>query len=172
MGPSSLTHPDDEILRAYGLAQLDDRASGSVNRHLRSCDSCRCRMATLGASGFPDRARDAQPGTTAPIELKRESGSNSPEPNWTWPAELNALPDHEIIRRLDKGGMGAVYLARHKILKRLEALKVVQQHLTDRPQYVARFHREIEAAGRLDHPNVVPAYGAMKTASGLVFVMK
>ena len=68
--------------------------------------------------------------------------------------------------------MGAVYLARHKILKRLEALKVVQPHLTDRPEYVARFYREIEAAGSLDHPNIVPAYAAMKTASGLVLVMK
>ena len=56
---------------------------------------------------------------------------------------------------LGQGGMGFVYRARHIELKRLFALKLLQPHKAQRPEYLARFHLEAEALGRLNHPNIV-----------------
>ncbi len=56
---------------------------------------------------------------------------------------------------LGKGGMGAVYLATHIHTRRRVAVKVIApQYMGDR-EFVVRFQREAEAAGRLRHPNVV-----------------
>ncbi len=56
---------------------------------------------------------------------------------------------------LGKGGMGAVYLATHIHTRRRVAVKVIApQFMSDR-EFVVRFQREAEAAGRLRHPNVV-----------------
>ena len=56
---------------------------------------------------------------------------------------------------LGKGGMGAVYLATHLGTTRTVALKVIVPELAARDEFVLRFRREAEAAGRLRHPNVV-----------------
>jgi hypothetical protein len=56
--------------------------------------------------------------------------------------------------------MGVVLKAVHRRLKRAEALKVVRLDKLGRPGAVQRFLREMEAAGRLNHPNIVTAYGA------------
>jgi serine/threonine protein kinase len=62
---------------------------------------------------------------------------------------------YRIHSRLGEGGMGAVYRATHLGTTRTVAIKVIQPRLSNRPEFVARFHREAEAAGRLRHPNVV-----------------
>ena len=60
------------------------------------------------------------------------------------PPELVDHPDWEIIRELGRGGMGVVYLAKNKLLGRLEVLKVVGRHLIERPGVLDRFLREIQ----------------------------
>jgi serine/threonine protein kinase len=60
-----------------------------------------------------------------------------------------------IDRQLGKGGMGAVYLATHIHTRRPVALKVIAPQFMTNREFVIRFQREAEAAGRLHHPNVV-----------------
>jgi len=66
--------------------------------------------------------------------------------------------------------MGAVYRATHLGTKRTVAVKVIQPQLSAHDQFVARFRREAEAAGRLRHPNVVDVtdFGFAQTADGPV----
>jgi hypothetical protein len=56
--------------------------------------------------------------------------------------------------------MGVVYRAWHTRLKRAVAVKVLPAERLDNPGCVARFHREMEAVGKLDHPNLVRATDA------------
>lgn len=62
---------------------------------------------------------------------------------------------YQIEQLLGQGGMGAVYRATHLGTKRTVAIKVIHPQLSTYDQFVARFRREAEAAGRLRHPNVV-----------------
>lgn len=66
--------------------------------------------------------------------------------------------------------MGEVYRATHLGTKRTVALKVIHPQLSAHDQFVARFRREAEAAGRLRHPNVVDVtdFGIAQTGNGPV----
>jgi len=70
------------------------------------------------------------------------------------------LGPYELVERLGRGGMGTVYLAQHTRLKRPAAIKVVRADRLAHRNSIARFLREMEAVGRLDHPNLVRAYDA------------
>ena len=65
---------------------------------------------------------------------------------------------YQILRELGRGGMGVVYLARHNLLKRLVALKLIKAELSGPTGDVARFRREAEAVARLQHPNIVQIF--------------
>src|SRR5215207_3665822 len=77
---------------------------------------------------------------------------------------------YQIEQLLGQGGMGAVYRATHLGTKRTVAVKVIHPQLSTHDQFVARFRREAEAAGRLRHPNVVDVtdFGVAQTTGGPV----
>jgi serine/threonine protein kinase len=77
---------------------------------------------------------------------------------------------YRIEARVGQGGMGAVYRGTHLHTTRTVAIKVIRPHLTSRSEFVERFRREAEAAGRLRHPNVVDVtdFGVAATAGGQV----
>jgi serine/threonine protein kinase len=62
---------------------------------------------------------------------------------------------YRIERQLGKGGMGAVFQAIHLGTTRIVAVKVIVPQLAAQDEFLFRFQREAEAAGRLRHPNVV-----------------
>ncbi|NOX55549.1 MAG: protein kinase [Planctomycetes bacterium] len=70
------------------------------------------------------------------------------------------LGDYVILERIGAGGMGQVFKARHRAMERIVALKVLPASATKSPDAVARFRREVRAAARLIHPNIVIAYDA------------
>jgi serine/threonine protein kinase len=77
---------------------------------------------------------------------------------------------YQIEQLLGQGGMGAVYRAIHLGTKRTVAVKVINPQLSNQGEFVARFRREAEAAGRLRHPNVVDVtdFGFAETDHGPV----
>ena len=77
---------------------------------------------------------------------------------------------YQLEQLLGEGGMGAVYRATHLGTKRTVAVKVIHPQLSTHDQFVARFRREAEAAGRLRHPNVVDVtdFGFAQTSNGPV----
>jgi serine/threonine protein kinase len=67
---------------------------------------------------------------------------------------------YKFIDQVAEGAMGAVFKAEHAVMRRTVAVKVLTKARLTHPNAVARFHREVEAMGALDHPNIVRAYDA------------
>ncbi len=65
---------------------------------------------------------------------------------------------YKILERLGRGGMGTVYKANQISLNRVVALKVLSHRVSADPAFVKRFQAEAQAAGRLNHPNIVQVY--------------
>jgi serine/threonine-protein kinase len=86
-------------------------------------------------------------------------------------AEL-VIGNYEVLDRLGAGGMGTVYKARHRRMKRVVALKVLARNLSQTPAFVQRFQREVEAVARLSHPNIVMAFDADEAEVGHFLVME
>ena len=65
---------------------------------------------------------------------------------------------YELIRKLARGGMAEVHLARDLLLDRPVALKVLYPELSRDPAFVERFRREAQSAANLSHHNIVSVY--------------
>ncbi len=83
-------------------------------------------------------------------------------------------PQYQLVRRLGKGGMGSVYLARDPTLKRSVAVKVLSPELAGEDREARdRFRREAQAVAALSHPNVVPIHNVGELDDGTpYFVMQ
>jgi len=77
-----------------------------------------------------------------------------------------------VLDRLGEGNKGRVFKAKHKLMGRLVALKVIAPQIASRASSIARFHREMRLLGRLDHPNVVRAFDADQVGDLLYIVME
>lgn len=70
------------------------------------------------------------------------------------------LGNYAVLEKIGEGGMGTVFKARHQRMERIVALKILSKILTNEPDAIQRFKREVIAAARLVHPNIVTAYDA------------
>lgn len=88
------------------------------------------------------------------------------------PPELRDHPRYRVVQQLGQGGMGVVYRAEHRMMERLVVIKVINRALVDSPDTVERFNREVRAAAKLDHPNIVKAYDAEEAGGLQLLVME
>ena len=75
---------------------------------------------------------------------------------------------YELDREIGRGGMGIVYRAKDRRLKRMVAIKILPPELAYRSEIRSRFLREAETAAQLTHPHIVPIY-SVDEADGLVY---
>jgi tRNA A-37 threonylcarbamoyl transferase component Bud32 len=115
-----------------------------------------------GREGSDTQSFSTAPAATQPLP----QGAGTPQV----PASLIDHTRYRILELLGAGGMGAVYKAEHQLMQRTVALKVINPSLVDRPIMVERFRREVRAAARLAHPNIVTAYDA-EQAGGFHFLV-
>jgi serine/threonine-protein kinase len=85
------------------------------------------------------------------------------------------LGKYEIRRQLGRGATGTVYEGWDPVIKRRVAIKIVHMPTTDDGDTgyeISRFRREAEAAGRLNHPNIVGVFDYGETADVAYIVME
>ncbi len=90
----------------------------------------------------------------------------------TIPPELANHPRYRVLNQLGAGGMGMVYRAEHVMMGRTVAVKVMAQKYTANKTAVERFRREVRAAAKLAHPNIVTAYDADEAEGRHFLVME
>src|SRR5262245_29118003 len=160
--------PLGEILVRQGALDGDDRAdvekllAKHVKRHggdamaslaaVRVGEAVRASLAALGAA----HGR-ASPGPPAAPPHAGPDGPATLGPAVPTPA--SGATRYRRLRPHARGGLGEVHVARDEELGREVALKQIQERFADHPGSRARFLREAEITGHLEHPGVVPVYG-------------
>src|SRR5688500_16756812 len=79
---------------------------------------------------------------------------------------------YRIEEVIGEGGMGAVYAATHTLTGKRVALKWILPALAADQGAVQRFIREAQAAGRIDHPNIVDIYDVGEHEGSTFLVME
>jgi serine/threonine protein kinase len=82
------------------------------------------------------------------------------------------IGNYEVLDRLGQGGMGTVFKARHRRMRRVVAIKILSSNVAQAERFVKRFQREVEAVARLNHPNIVMAHDADEADVGHFLVME
>lgn len=80
--------------------------------------------------------------------------------------------EYLLLDKLGAGGMGQVFRAQHRRMKRVVALKIMATAAMSSGEAVKRFQREVEAAARLIHPNIVTAFDAGQAGPTHYLVME
>ncbi len=78
---------------------------------------------------------------------------------------------YRLIQRLGIGGMSSVYLARHKLIERLMAIKLLRRDLATDPIQRDRFVREARAVNRINHENIVEITDYGESEDGLLYLV-
>ena len=82
------------------------------------------------------------------------------------------LGDYAVLEVIGAGGGGQVYKAQHRHMGRIVAIKVLPQEAMANPVVVKRFRREMKAAAKLMHPNIVTAFDAGNVGTVHYLVME
>ncbi len=188
MPVAEVRHPRHELLVAFGRGQLGPEESAAVERHVSDCDVCSRKLVETADDSFvallravAGRARESVSGAVGTVpEAKvpaavpvasRSVPAAAPVASLV-PDELASHTRYRVLGELGRGGMGSVFKAEHLLMERTVALKVIQPHLIQRPDAVERFRREVKAAARLEHPNIVRAYDAEQAGNSHFLVME
>ncbi len=118
----------------------------------------------------PDNIREICPVCTAGIRAAStpadggfRAAPQGPDALRTQLKPGDTLGEFEILKPINRGGMGAIYKARQRGLNRLVALKVIAPERFGDPELLKRFAREVRAAALLNHPNIVTVYATELT---------
>ncbi|MCA9085938.1 MAG: serine/threonine protein kinase [Planctomycetaceae bacterium] len=163
--------PDSDTIESFLAGTLAAGAHEQLEAHLEECNACQRVLSELAATApLPWCDANASPEWSPEIAGRlcagmRDSGRDSDNehetdgdcPEFTELRLPFSIGDYELQEVIGRGGMGTVYRARQLKLNRVVAVKmIIRQHL--KPSLVDRFYVEARAAGKLDHPGIVPVY--------------
>ena len=183
--PDLATCVSPDELKQYLSGWCDDAQAARIEIHLASCPACEQALRELDikpdtlmqslqstavekASTNDDIAPSVaadQPVDAALAKARRlmdapVESSAADKLRATWQPANRELGVYELLRPLGRGGMGAVYLATHRQLKKQVAIKLLPVMSAEDSEVRARFQREIRVVGRLNHPSIVAATDA------------
>ncbi|GAB5404994.1 MAG: hypothetical protein Aurels2KO_32250 [Aureliella sp.] len=153
--------PPQSQVRDYLTGSLDDSLVSSLEAHLSDCAKCEqvatqieCEPDTFVEllQSPPRREKSSFENGEAASDVDSQAQNVAFSSTFSIPAEVGA---YKLIAEIGQGGMGAVYRARHQRLDKEVAIKLLPALPARQPEFVARFQREMRAAGKLEHPAIV-----------------
>ena len=188
--------PTDQTLRNYILGDCSDAISDEIEGHLAQCTACEATISEFDSAddtlirhlplaaatatdvsapqpGWIDVLRQQPPlAGQGDIHIERVERDLQPAVSGEAPRMPDGCANYELLGVLGRGGMGVVFLARHRQLNRRVALKVVRPDALSSGEARRRFQREIQILGGLNHPGIVMATDAGTVGSGAYLVME
>jgi hypothetical protein len=150
-----------QLLSTRPLSELAAGERAEVAGHILRCATCRAKW---GLDVTTDGSRTDASGARSPVgpadgttrRLARDGQQSPEEPGEACPPR--DLGGFEILDRLGRGGMGAVFRARQPSMDRIVALKVLSGRAAWDGASIIRFTREAQAAAAVGHPNIIEVY--------------
>jgi serine/threonine protein kinase len=152
-------HPSPACLAAFDRGQLSSIEWNEIEAHLMSCEECCLQLEHVPEDALLQSLKVAVAAPT-PALL----------PNV--PRELVGHGRYHVLEFLGGGGMGLVFKAKHRLMERTVALKIMRKDLLGRTELVDRFRQEVKAAARLSHGNIVTAHDAEQVGDLHFLVME
>jgi serine/threonine protein kinase len=160
----------------FVTGELPPPDSTAVVNHLRQCERCSSRVRDLESAAATDPllADLNRPSTPTPVDPEYRAALErliaAPPVGPPLPGVGEVLDDYRLVEVIGEGGMGVVYRAVHTRLDREVALKVIRRSRALDAQAALRFGREMKAAGKVRHPNLVQATDA-GVANGVEYLV-
>jgi serine/threonine protein kinase len=166
--------PDPERLLAYVLGKLAETEVSGVAEHLDHCPQCGNTAEALEETSdtlvarlrgpLPEKDFTKDPEYQKALARVQAMPPATPAAATTIepprPSEEAVFGEYRILGKLGQGGMGVVCKAEHRRMHRTVAIKTLPAGKMKSPEVVQRFYREVEAAAKLLHPNIVAAFDA------------
>ncbi|MCA9195400.1 MAG: serine/threonine protein kinase [Planctomycetales bacterium] len=147
--------PSQTQLKKYVSGRLSAEDSAILESHFSECERCEQTITALEAEpdSLVELVQQSQTDSSAnQSRIQSDFGGGHLWPNFQLPPQVAS---YELIKQLGCGGMGTVFLARHRSLDRSVAMKLLPAMPHRADEFVARFRREMRAVGKLDHPAIV-----------------
>src|SRR6056297_3071676 len=161
-----MTCPTSQELKSFLDGQLDDTEFERVAEHLESCKQCTKTLDSL-FTGEPLSDRILDTFDTCPSGFGSETSLGARQLTQRL-LNPESLPDDKLgpdsvggiklIRYLDRGSFGRVFLGWDEELERHVAVKLPRAYLTMDDEIIEEFRREARLAAKVEHPGIVPIY--------------
>ena len=170
--------PTRQELMDGAVGKLSNEDLDGLSKHLETCPHCQAELATLPEPDDALVARLRGPAPPDPYEAEPGCGVAVAQA-MAAVAKVNSavdlprqLGEYQLTEELGHGGMGTVYKALHTKLGRVVALKVLALARAHDRSAIARFEREMQAVGQLDHRHIVRAHDAREIDGTPILVME
>jgi hypothetical protein len=157
--------PGDEALEGLLLGKLTAEQEAAVVAHVEGCATCESRTQEIERRADPLlSALRGQAGGAAPAPEERTQVRGPPSYD-PWPVLVEG---YRVLEEIGRGGMGVVYRAYQRRLRRVVAIKMILTGRLAGGEELVRFRMEGALLARLSHPNFVQVYevGAVEREGG------
>ncbi len=153
----SANHPTEQQLRDFVRGVLQASEQIELETHIGQCSTC-CEWLENNSETPDDTLISALRQFDTAMDFKTQKPTSSEPP--VTPDELLEHPRYEILQHIGTGGMGQVFRAKHRIMDREVAIKVIKRQFMNDETTLRRFENEIKAAAKLNHPSIVSSFDA------------
>lgn len=159
-------HPDVSVLSDYASGRLNNHQSDLIDAHLADCDSCCDRLDEIGNGHIDELLRSVK---AEHLLVKESSDDSSDVSSVTTVDVLHGEARYEFRSEIGSGGMGVVYEAWDRQLRRSVAVKTLQTSGNSQ-QLAERFVREAMITACLSHPGVPSTHELGRLEDGRPFM--